>query len=779
MLLKKKPLSQELKLEQILLDIKNIAHANPNAALSQIRTFVDIYTSGVLIYESEKTDLELVHKINLIEKYSLLSKDEISIMHQIRKTGNNAVHSYYYSNEEVATYFEVCFKIYEKFINKYESDRINYNKKLMRTYIHQVKDRKTLDNEESKTLEIEKNYNGKLISEKSVISPKEDFNIKDLDEYENIRSRVLKNIYDVNSISKELEISDENLNISLTKLKENKFNLVVLGEFNRGKSTFLNALLGKVILPSNILPTTSVITRISYEDEPKVKVTLNNGQVKHIQPEELVNYVTTLNGNDSTHIEITDVYYPTKFCKNGCIITDTPGVNDLNDQNIVITEKYIPQADAVIFMMDPDQVLTESEKYFIKNKILKNDINKIFFIVNKFDTINESGINNFKKYVHTTLRELNLDSNVYFLSSKISLICKVVNKDDEYLNAFDEFSNDLESFLIEQKGKYLLLNACSRLRNTLDKVILNIYEIEADMLKSIEKLEQDHLEFKKVSNEVKINKGKIIQEIDRKYIDFRNEVKTMVYKELSSSFDNLVQGLYKQEDLNDSIFRDLESNINKHINKWINVRINPFILTKVNQINDELVSLLNKSLKDISKSNTYDISINSEEIEVVQSSKFELPTCYNTVSLESDVNTFVGAGAVITMLFTGTLLSGIGGAFLGLIAHEMFGQKSTSYIKSKEEIIKSIESQKRNCINNIMKGIENSIDKSYKQNCKYIDDSINVVLENTSKRMSSILNERKKQDSNMDFVIDKLNSYLKELYIIKKHNQFIIKSLEG
>ena len=58
MLLKKKPLSQELKLEQILLDIKNIAHANPNAALSQIRTFVDIYTSGVLIYESEKTDLE-------------------------------------------------------------------------------------------------------------------------------------------------------------------------------------------------------------------------------------------------------------------------------------------------------------------------------------------------------------------------------------------------------------------------------------------------------------------------------------------------------------------------------------------------------------------------------------------------------------------------------------------------------------------------------------------------------------------------------------------------
>ncbi|MGL5750535.1 MAG: hypothetical protein ACRCXT_08415, partial [Paraclostridium sp.] len=61
MLFKKKPLSQELKLEQILLDIKNIAYANPNAALSQLRTFIDIYTNGVLIYEDKESYLELVH----------------------------------------------------------------------------------------------------------------------------------------------------------------------------------------------------------------------------------------------------------------------------------------------------------------------------------------------------------------------------------------------------------------------------------------------------------------------------------------------------------------------------------------------------------------------------------------------------------------------------------------------------------------------------------------------------------------------------------------------
>ena len=63
-------------------------------------------------------------------------------MHQIRKTGNNAVHSYYHSREAVVTYYECCYNIYEKFIKKYESDRINYNKKLMRTYIYQIKEEK-------------------------------------------------------------------------------------------------------------------------------------------------------------------------------------------------------------------------------------------------------------------------------------------------------------------------------------------------------------------------------------------------------------------------------------------------------------------------------------------------------------------------------------------------------------------------------------------------------------------------------------------------------------
>lgn len=777
MLFRKKALSEELKLDKIILDIKNIAHANPNAALSQLRTFVEMYTNAVLIYEDKETGIDLIDKINTIKQFNLLTDDEIELIHQIRKSGNNAVHSYYYSKEEVLTYLEVCINIYNKFIEKYEKDKINYKKKLMKSYLSEIKE-ENIDTEEDYEQSFEKNYNGRLISQSSVSVAKEEYDIDKLESYEYLRKRLINNTMDVKEISKELGIKDENLDITIKKLDENKFNLVVLGEFNRGKSTFLNALLGKIILPSNILPTTSVITRIHYSEEPKVKVTLNNGRVEDVSHDELVKYVTTLDGNDSTHIDITDVYYPTNLCKNGCIITDTPGVNDLNEQNIAITENYIPQADAVIFMLDPDQVFTESEKHFIKNKVLKNDIDKIFFIVNKFDSINKESIDSFKKYVYKTIADLGLDSKVYFLSSKKALINKIHERVDEYSNDFEEFSNEIEKFLINEKGKYILLNGCNRLKTSIESVIKNIYEIEADALKSLDKLEDDYKKFTKVSHDVALNKNDIMTKINREYADFRDDVKKIIYKELTLSFEKLIDDVYRQAEFTDAVFRELENNINTSINKWINVRVNPFVLSRVNKINSDLMDLLKDSLAHINQSSS-SLSTESSNMVVVQSSKFELPTCYNTVSVQYNQNVFIGAGAILTMILSGTLLSGIGGAFLGLIAHDVFSGKSKNTIKPREEIIKNIESQKTKAINSIIKGIEKSIDNSYNLNCKYIDDSINTVLDNTKKRMEVIIREKRKKNDDLDVVIDNLNNYLKQLYIIKKHNALIIKSLEG
>ena len=90
-------------------------------------------------------------------------------------------------------------------------------------------------------------------------------------------------------------LNELNLNYSLQKLRNEaiqlqneRFNLVVIGEFSRGKSTFINAMLGKGLLPSSKNATTNVISKIVYGDVPSFKVHFRNGKVRDISEEDFL-----------------------------------------------------------------------------------------------------------------------------------------------------------------------------------------------------------------------------------------------------------------------------------------------------------------------------------------------------------------------------------------------------------------------------------------------------------------------------------------------------------
>ncbi len=897
MFLNKKDRYKEDELEKILIDIKRIVYVNPNAALSQIRTFIECYTNAVLRCEGKDIEGDLVNKINMIRNYDLLNDDEIEMLHQIRRIGNQAVHKYYCSSEEASAYLEICNEIYNKFLEKYDAVEFQYKKNILKRYFGNKKidkkDKKEVENKKSnyngnlldkKEVENKKsNYNGNLLQIGEVVVPDEEITINKLESYEKIKKRILDSEKDIKNIIKDLDLKEDRVDGVFNKLKENRFNLVILGEFNRGKSTFINALLGKVVLPSNILPTTSVITRLNYSEEIKIVVTMDDNSKKEIGIDNLVEYVTENNSSDD--VKIVDIYYPIDICKYGCVIVDTPGVNDLNEQNVIITEKYIPQADAVLFMLDSDQVFSESEKIFIKNKVMKSDIKKIFFIVNKADNIKEKTFNSLKKYVNDTVEELNLKSKIYYISSKKVLINKINSncierdfEEDKYFELFNEFLHDLEVFLIEEKGRYILTNSSNRLKNIVDSIIKNIFIIEEDMIKDVNVLQNEYDKFLIISKKIESKKNDIVTEINREYIKFKNDVKEIIYKELDSSFDNLLNDIYRQSEfsedilknlesninkkikfkndvkeiiykeldssfdnlLNDiyrqsefseDILKNLESNINKKINIWIEQRVNPFIITKMEIINNKLLNLIRDSIKSIdeignidklnivnekiSESNALIVQTSKIELQtcyindsvesdenvfigagalisfmmtgsilsesnalIVQTSKIELQTCYINDSVESDENVFIGAGALISFMMTGSILSGVGGALLGLFAHEYIKNKNNNNVAPREKILSKVEKKKNNVIREITENIESTIDKSYNLNIKYVDKYINNYIENTNRRINNILKEKEKKNHDLNIIIKKLNSMLKKLYIINKQNDMIINSLE-
>ena len=122
----------------------------------------------------------------------------------------------------------------------------------------------------------------------------------------------------------------------IPKLEAERFHLVVLGEFNHGKSTFVNALLGQDVLPTGITPTTAAINHVVYAANPTAKVVLTSGESKYLDPSQIKEWVTVAGGHAS-EVAYVELGFPSDLLQNNVVLVDTPGVNDLNEQRAEVT----------------------------------------------------------------------------------------------------------------------------------------------------------------------------------------------------------------------------------------------------------------------------------------------------------------------------------------------------------------------------------------------------------------------------------------------------------
>ena len=158
----------------------------------------------------------------------------------------------------------------------------------------------------------------------------------------------------------------------IPKLEEERFALVVLGEFNHGKSTFVNALCGAAILPAGITPTTATINHLLWADKPVATAHLvDDTHHKRVDPKKLGDLGGRSRARRRPHVKYVEVGWPAEILKDKVTLVDTPGVNDINEQRAEITYGYIPRADAVLFLLDGAQVLKQSERAFLEQRILR------------------------------------------------------------------------------------------------------------------------------------------------------------------------------------------------------------------------------------------------------------------------------------------------------------------------------------------------------------------------------------------------------------------------
>ncbi|MGN0674170.1 MAG: dynamin family protein, partial [Oscillospiraceae bacterium] len=188
-----------------------------------------------------------------------------------------------------------------------------------------------------------------------------------------------------------LEHTAKSIGETIEKTAKEHFEVAIVGEFKRGKSTLINALLGQEVLPADVLPATATLNRVTYSESPYVIVEYKNGESEKVDINKLADYVTKLSYESEKTAETVKqatVYYDTDFCKNNVDIIDTPGLND-DEQMTNVTLSILPEIDAAVFVISANSPFSQFEKEFLEKKMLTSDMGRIIFAVNCFGTFSK------------------------------------------------------------------------------------------------------------------------------------------------------------------------------------------------------------------------------------------------------------------------------------------------------------------------------------------------------------------------------------------------------
>lgn len=239
----------------------------------------------------------------------------------------------------------------------------------------------------------------------------------------------------------------ERIDAARSRLRAERLKILVVGEFSRGKSTFINALVGLPVLPSKVNPTTATINVLTGGHPARAEVQYVDGRVESLAlPDAGVNkfldrLVTTAN-EQAQSIRVVNIQVPGRLESIQADLVDTPGVNDLDQAREETTFGYLRQADAAVMLLDAQQPISESERSFLKDKVIGSDVRRILFVVNKIDEVDsDANASRIVEYVRARLKEFLgvQDAVVHAVSAKDALRARFRKEaDPERFRAFEQ-----------------------------------------------------------------------------------------------------------------------------------------------------------------------------------------------------------------------------------------------------------------------------------------------------------------------------------------------------
>ena len=251
----------------------------------------------------------------------------------------------------------------------------------------------------------------------------------------------------------------------LARLAADRFQLAVVGQFSRGKTTLMNALLGGAYLPMGALPMTSVITTVRYGSQPRAMV---RRRASHLRVEvplaDVAEFVSSSSPERAgLQVATVEVEVPAEILRLGFELVDTPGVGSAVAISTATTRRFLPQADAVIFVTGFDSPLTDTEVRFLADAA--RHAGKLFLVLNKRDLVSGRDAVAVTEFVRLRLREdLGLGEPRLFGVSALEALEATVQGDSERLSGsgLGPLHAALTGFLATGKTRLFLRNVAER-----------------------------------------------------------------------------------------------------------------------------------------------------------------------------------------------------------------------------------------------------------------------------------------------------------------------------
>lgn len=258
------------------------------------------------------------------------------------------------------------------------------------------------------------------------------------------------------------------------------FKLVVMGDFKRGKSTLVNALLEIDVATTNVTPETVTINEIKWGEQLAAQARLVDGGRVSLEPGELAAdalllFVENLEQQNKA-VDRIEITAPVEWLR-GVTLVDTPGMNDVLNRFDRQVHDYLQRADSIVFLISAVSPLSETEENFLRLSLKPIDFNRLIFAINMLDfarTAEEADkvLNSIQKKIG----RLFPNARVFGLSA-LDEVCRLQNRArpnqdraEQLAAAFAEFRRTLHDSILLDRDLIQLDRACNLLQNALREI---------------------------------------------------------------------------------------------------------------------------------------------------------------------------------------------------------------------------------------------------------------------------------------------------------------------